>query len=281
MKKLLNIISTLLIVLAPVTFLEGANTRSSEYVDGNSEYLSIADASQTGLDITGDFTIRLFVKFDVLPVDTGSNTSRLVSKWAGTNERSYIVDVLRSGGNEQGRIITSSNGTDVNQCLVDTGGTLSTGTWYEFLFQYDASAGQGEFFIDGTSQGTCTGLHTSIADDTADFTVGAADGGGDDTDGHIDDVVVFSDLLTSDEIDSITGCVFDSHITDNLQGYWKMDEASGTRTDSSANGNDLSDNNTVGSDTDVPFTDSCAAAPAGGQIINFTLFDWIISWLVA
>lgn len=36
-------------------------------------------------------------------------------------------------------------------------------------------------------------------------------------------------------------------ISTGLQGYWKLDEASGTRVDSSANGNDLTDNNTVAS----------------------------------
>lgn len=35
-------------------------------------------------------------------------------------------------------------------------------------------------------------------------------------------------------------------LTDNLQGYWTLDEASGTRLDSTANNNDLADNNTVG-----------------------------------
>lgn len=36
---------------------------------------------------------------------------------------------------------------------------------------------------------------------------------------------------------------------DNIAGYWELDETSGTRVDSSTNGNDLTDNNTVGSAT--------------------------------
>ena len=40
-------------------------------------------------------------------------------------------------------------------------------------------------------------------------------------------------------------------LVDNLEGYWSMDEVSGTRADSTANGNDLTDNNTVGSLTGI------------------------------
>src|SRR3972149_5076810 len=35
-------------------------------------------------------------------------------------------------------------------------------------------------------------------------------------------------------------------IPTGLQGWWKLDEASGTRFDSGPNGNNLTDNNTVG-----------------------------------
>lgn len=40
-------------------------------------------------------------------------------------------------------------------------------------------------------------------------------------------------------------------LTDSLEVYWKMDEASGTREDSTAANNDLTDNNTVGSATGI------------------------------
>lgn len=40
-------------------------------------------------------------------------------------------------------------------------------------------------------------------------------------------------------------------LTDNLVAYWKMEETSGTRYDETANNNDLTDNNTVGSGTGI------------------------------
>jgi len=43
----------------------------------------------------------------------------------------------------------------------------------------------------------------------------------------------------------------DSPFLTNLSGYWKLGEASGTRADSSVNGNDLTDNNTVTSATGI------------------------------
>lgn len=40
-------------------------------------------------------------------------------------------------------------------------------------------------------------------------------------------------------------------LSDNLVAYWKLDEASGTRVDSTGRGNDLTDNNTVTSNTGI------------------------------
>jgi hypothetical protein len=42
-----------------------------------------------------------------------------------------------------------------------------------------------------------------------------------------------------------------STLLNNLLAYWKLDETSGTRFDSTANNNDLTDNNTVGSTTGI------------------------------
>ena len=47
---------------------------------------------------------------------------------------------------------------------------------------------------------------------------------------------------------SVTSVFRPSDIPTGLQGYWKLDEASGVRADSSGNGNTLTDNKTVGGD---------------------------------
>ena len=65
MKKIFPIIILILLFIAfPIL---GANTHSIDLESGSSQYLSIADVSQTGLDITGDMTIACAVRVESLP----------------------------------------------------------------------------------------------------------------------------------------------------------------------------------------------------------------------
>ena len=70
MKKLLNKILALalLVCLIPNNVLASANTHSTDLESGSSQYWSITDASQTGLDITGDFSIEGWVKLESLNI---------------------------------------------------------------------------------------------------------------------------------------------------------------------------------------------------------------------
>ena len=55
-----------------------ANSHSLDLESSSSQYASITDASQTGLDITGDLTIELWAKFESLPSEYNYS---IVSKW--------------------------------------------------------------------------------------------------------------------------------------------------------------------------------------------------------
>ena len=120
----------------------------------NSEYLNIADGTQSGLDISGDMSFFGWVQFE----SAGVATRGIMGKDAdGAGNRGYnfywTVDNLR--------IEISSNGTAATVGQVTW--SVSTAVWYYVGFIYDASAGSVAFYVDGTQQGTTqTGLPTSI-----------------------------------------------------------------------------------------------------------------------
>lgn len=231
--------------------IAAANSHSADMELDNSEYLKITDANQTGLDITGDLTVEAWVKPESVP---SANFYTIASKWSqdGSN-RSWLFDYHDSDddGNPTIRVITSSDGANSN--VGEIAQDLGTGTWKHVAMVYDASEGEAEIFVDGSSIGTMTGLHTSLADTGADFRLGAivnsTPADANFWDGKMDEVRIFNDKRTSTEISNNK----DKHIsgsTANLQGYWRLNN---DFTDETSNGNDLTDVNTVPFSTDTPF----------------------------
>ena len=99
------------------------NTYSLDLEAGSSQYASIADVSQTGLDITGDLTLEAWIKPETL---TSSDT--VLSKYDPgnvTNQRSYRFQTLDTGFI---RFQVSSNGSTPTGA--SSTGTIATGSWY-------------------------------------------------------------------------------------------------------------------------------------------------------
>lgn len=153
-----------------VTLTTGKSGNAGLFDSALSQYLSITDASQTGLDFTSDLSASAWVKYDTDP-DTALAT--VLSKYTGATNRSYLWDV--------------GDGTTMRLVLFNAAGSASvpsaawnptTGVWYHIGFAYDASAGQVVFFLDGAQLGaTSTGVVTNIRNGAAPFTIGERDGG--------------------------------------------------------------------------------------------------------
>ena len=186
-----------------VTYGAGVATGNAAlFTPINSEYLSIADASQTGLDITGDFTISAWFKmnsaltswFPVIVKDQGETG----------NKRSYGVGLREVSGDcaEFWMSSTGENAT-VAQARVSLGTTLSTGTWYHGVWQYTASTHTIEFYLNASSKGTSDITNTSIYNSTADVQIGGYVNGGVYADGYIDEMTAWSRVLSSSEITTL------------------------------------------------------------------------------
>jgi hypothetical protein len=237
----------------PVISASGANTYSLDLEASNSEYAYITDANQTGLDLSGDFTIEFNVNFESAP--TSNVMAALVTKYANSSSnRSYQIGLYNDAGTLklQAQVYNGAGSQDV----VRWTWTPTTGVWYHIAVTFDisqATASEFELFLDEASQGNGTVIvNTNISDiknSTARFEVGSARDGIDYFDGKIDELRVWSDIRSSTEISDNSDT--QSPAGDNLQGHWRFN---GDLLDETGNNNDLTfSSGSPTYSTDVPF----------------------------
>ena len=122
----------------------------------SSQYASIADGSQTGLDITGDISIEAWIWLKSQPA---SNEQYVIaSKYNSTgNQRSYSFSYNDSEGTKELRLIYSDDGTYKAGGDLKLTQTLETGKWIHVSATFDASASKVIWYVDGSTVGNVTG----------------------------------------------------------------------------------------------------------------------------
>jgi len=171
---------------------EGA--ASADFIAANSEQLTIADGSQTGLD--NPRTIVFWVKFD----RAGGNTEGVLGK--GMTEGIYQYQVYRQSGDPyEIRIRISSDGENFSNFDADSG--TSENTWYHIGIVLTGT--QVIHYRNGASDSASPGAWSSATyNGTGTFVVGdRANGAGVFIDGHIDEVAIFNAALSADDIADI------------------------------------------------------------------------------
>lgn len=172
----------------------GKQGNCADFESTNSEYLSIADASQTGLDPSGDHSWSFWVKLESLPAFT-----MFLSKFGTTTStRSYRAYYKSSDSTIQFEIRDSSSNNTYHNVV----NTLSLDTWHHIVATWDWSAEVCKIYVDGVLQaGNSSGNSaTSINNSVAPFQLGGETGSGLYTDGLIDEVGFWSKELTSSEV---------------------------------------------------------------------------------
>ncbi len=227
----------------------GLNTHSVDLVSAASQYLSITDASQTGLDITGNISMEMSVRLETAPA---------------TNNNYYLISKRITGGSENSWTFAYENASGTNRLalnLFDAAApstnvpyrwtqSLTVGTWYHIAVVWTQSTGVAELYIDSVSQGTIT--DTSAADinnSTAPFEIGAMSSSG-YFDGLIDEVRIYNDVRTATEIANNYQTQMNALDEPNLQGYWKLNN---DLLDETTNNNDLTNNGSASFSTTTPF----------------------------
>lgn len=221
-----------------------AVTHSLDLELSSSQYAYIADASQAGLDITGDITIEAWIK-----VESISGNHFIVAKDnPDTSNRSYAM-YLATGPTLKFEFYDAS----ANRTLLSADWDSSwTGQWVHVAYCVDVSASNATCYVNGESQTVTQSLTgaTSIKSGSADVAVGVRK----DTvpDGYFDGMVrncrVWDDIRTQSEIRANMNVDTPADTT-NMQANWLFNNA---YTDSSANGNTLTATGSPVFATDYP-----------------------------
>lgn len=262
MKKLISTILIFIFLALPV--YAGTNTHSIDLEQGSSQYLSITDASQTGLDLASTFSIELWTKPETIGVN-----NPLVNKSNDSGSPTHYGYELILGSDNKVRLRVSKDGTSSAGQFGSYATTdavySSAGTWKHIAIT--CTVGNTPIvYIDGSSVSMTVEASItsgSVENNEEIFKIGYSVPYGRTYDGLIDEVRVWSDVRTSGEIS-------DNYQTElngdeaGLVGYWKLNNSI---LDETSNGNDLTNNNSAVFSTDVPFaggaSDTCTYGGTG------------------
>ncbi|MBI2639308.1 MAG: LamG domain-containing protein [Candidatus Sungbacteria bacterium] len=255
MKRTSFVVCTLFLLLATALFgsfgvAYAGNTYSIDLESGSSQYLTAADSAS--LSVTGNLTLETWVKFESLPPE--GRAMQFISKMTLTgNQRSWRFNLYNNTTTYQLKFEADSNCSNSA-----TAGTVSwnpsIGVWYHVAVVYTASGGTADFYVNGVPQGSQqSGLDTSICNGTSLLYIGNINADYDDSaylDGKMDDVRVWNVARTAAQIADN----YNTELVGNesgLQGYWKLNNS---LSDSTSNGNTLTNQNSAVFSTDVPFS---------------------------
>lgn len=148
-----------------VTYLSAVINNGANFVSATSQSLSIADASQTGLDFSDVMSLAGWIRFTTIPADT---IPVIIKREPASNQRSYSLYTTGTGNTINFDSFT--DGSSVG-CSVSVAWTASTLTWYHLGFTKNGTSIK--FYVDGSQQGTTqTGSNGAIFDSTAVFQMG-------------------------------------------------------------------------------------------------------------
>lgn len=179
-----------------VLFGTGKQGNAADFELANSEYLSITDGSQTGLDLSGDLSFAFWFNFESIPA---FGIQEFISKW-DSGQRAYQFYYSDSPG----LIKFLLNSTTPTEDQYTFSWEPSTATWYYLILTWDASASEAKFYVNNTQQGgTQTGTETNIRNTTSAFNLGHRSSGSGYVDGLMDEMGIWSKVLTTDEISDL------------------------------------------------------------------------------
>lgn len=258
LKQILSIIVISLLFARPV--LATTNTHSLDLESGSSQSASIADASQTGLDVTTALTLEMWIKPESWPA---SDNSFLLSKFqTGNSNASYQVRYdTQGGGTKITFTVVDNDATNADELSLTH--TLTTSVWTHLALTWNATGKEFKWYVNGSLLSTQTGTNVDvIQNSSAPFVVGARNSAL-FYDGLIDEVRVWNTVRTLTQINDNKSIELVGNES-GLQGYWKFNDS---YLDETANNNDLTANNSPTFSTDVPFTGDVAVTRRPGIII--------------
>lgn len=191
------------------------------------ELYSLPDNLQTGLDITGDMSVSMWVK----PANISENDA-LLSKWNNNVKTQYIL--FLENGDLGVHLNDEASGSGYSTHRAAHG--KSAGAWFQVGMVYRAASGTTELFVNGQSIGVSATAPNSISNTDADFVIGGREDREAPFQGKIDEVKIWSRALTNAQMLAQGTAPLTVKNGKNIQGYWKLN---GNLKDRTANQNHL------------------------------------------
>lgn len=174
------------------------NTKALDF-DGSNDYVSIAD--NASLDLTNNYSITLWVKFDSL-----AGAPMFVSKRQAVGTHAYQFYSTSSK-------LAFNNGGGINYS--DT--TLSTGGWYHVGMTF--SSGVVTFYLNGQPDGGFTSTNSSNPTNAYELQLGRAYNGN-YFNGQMDEVAIFNSVLTASEMLNI----YNNNSYPQILSIWRFED---------------------------------------------------------
>jgi YD repeat-containing protein len=202
-----------------ITYSTGMINSAAYLASASLQYFS--RPSQVGLASSGDETVNGWVYFSTL-----SGTNDIAGIWNGNpGQRSWIFDTNGSGSNLEFAVTSATNTTT----SVDVPWSPSTGQWYMLTAVYTRSPSSVQFYVNGLPLGSVhTGLSLLNPSPTTDFEVGAQGGNAGFLDGRVDEMGVWSQALTANQVLALYNGSTLVHLGSKLTESYNSD---GTHTD--------------------------------------------------
>lgn len=227
-----------------------ANSYSLDLESGSSQYASIVDGSQTGLDLANDFSIEAWIRLE----STGA--AKIIAAKYDLSDRAYSffvtatnnlqIEVSDDGSNSAGHFLRFTTDSAIDNEFL----------WNHVAVTFDISAETSVFYLNSSVMSNSitsgTGIGAGLKNSAAPFSLGVWDISGTAArffDGKIDDVRVWNDIRSGAEI----AANYKTELVGNeagLVGYWKLNN---NYLDETTNNNDLTASGGPVFTMDLPF----------------------------
>lgn len=172
-----------------------------DFERANSESLSITDASQSGLDITGDISTSFWFKSE--NALASNEAGAFIWKQDGT-DGAYAFVYQNAAGTNQLQAQFWDSGDPTNNVNYAKNQTLTDGVMYHIVFTFKASTGTCTIYLNGSSLGTVVNTAVDVINNSgATFFMGNDNSAARGVDGVMDEVGIWSKELTSAEVTSL------------------------------------------------------------------------------
>lgn len=229
------------------TTITGTNQYSLGLVRANSQYASIADGAETGLDFNGNFTIEAYVNLFSTPASTAQYG--VLGRWSasGTTTKAWAAMIENNSGTVGLRLDVTSNGSASDSLRVPM--SITPGAWVHIAFVYVLADKKLYGYMNGVLVGSsAAGTQTSIQASLGPCYLGSKYDATHFLDGLIGYCRAWNVARTQSEIAANMNVQLTT--ATNLVGNWKLQN---DYTDVSGNSNNMTATNTPVFTQSVPF----------------------------